>query len=124
MEYNKLPKKFTHKYVIDIDSPSYFDTDYDDDIINNSGKLNTEYIKHFFNLNDDLRFSFRYYGGLKRISNIEIMAYSNDDNDDDQCGEQEWLKFYDFKILNDLIKEFDIENSKFNFKFNFSKYVK
>ncbi len=52
------------------------------------------------------------------------MAYSNDDNDDDQCGEQEWLEFYDFKILNDLIKEFDIENNKFNFKFNFSKYVK
>ena len=40
----------------------------------------------------------------------------------DDEAENGWEKFYKYKILNDLISQFNIEKNTFNWKFDFKKY--
>jgi len=111
-EYDKLPVKFTDEYLKNEDNTTYRGIDYDEemDSVKDSDK---KYIEHFFQLNNWLKFSFRYYIKSKTISNIYIM---------DDEAENGWEKFYKFKILNDLISQFNIEKNTFNWKFDFKKY--
>jgi len=109
---NELPVKFTDEYLKDEFNSSYRGYDYDYEIDSNS-HFDKRYVEHFFQLNDWLKLSFRYYTKSKTVSNIYIM----DDESDDT-----WVKFYKFKILNDLISEFDIEKNRFNWNFNFENY--
>lgn len=110
--YDKLPVKFTEDYLKDEDSDTYRGIDYDDDIDSDKDS-DKKYIEHFFQLNSMLKFTFRYYTKSKTISNIYIM---------DDEADNGWEKFYKFKILNDLISQFDIEKNIFNWEFDFKKY--
>ena len=114
IDYNfcKFPDKFTHEYLIDINSDSYEGIDYDDEL-DVERDIERKYIDHFFQLNEWLKFSFRYYTKTKTISNIYIMTDEADNG---------WYEFYRFKILNDIIKEFNISENKFNWNFDFKKY--
>jgi hypothetical protein len=40
----------------------------------------------------------------------------------DEEAENGWEKFYEFKILNKLISEFNVEKNTFNWDFDFKKY--
>jgi hypothetical protein len=111
-EYEKLPVKFTDEYLKDIDSPSCRDVDYDDEIDSDKDS-DKRYVEHFFQLNNRLKFAFRYYTKTKTISYIYIM---------DEEAENGWEKFYEFKILNKLISEFNVEKNTFNWDFDFKKY--
>lgn len=112
-EYATLPVKFTDAYLKDESNLSYYGIDYDDEISNDS---DAKYIEHFFQLNNWLKFAFRYYTKNKTVSNIYIM---------DDEGDNGWEeKFYRLSLLNALIKEFDIPNNKFNWDFDFKPYIK
>ena len=104
-EYNVFPKQFTVSYLTDCDSDSFYETDYDYEDL--------RYSLHFFQLNNWLKFSFKYYHKYKCVADIYIM-----DDGEEMCEE----KFYKLKILNDLMKEFNIEKNTFNWDFNFEKY--
>lgn len=110
MECDIFPVKFTDAYLKDGNNSHYQGISYDDDIEDDK---DAKYVEHFFQLNDWLKFSFRYYTRGKLISNIYIM-------DDD--SENSWEKFYRLPILNKLIEAFDIPNNKFDWDFNFEKY--
>jgi hypothetical protein len=105
--YQKLPDNFTHKYLTNIDEDSCIVVDYDES--------DDKYYEHFFQLNNMLKFSFRYYSIKKKVGNIYIM----DDEGDNGWFENSWART---NILNDLMKEFDISNNMFNWNFNFKKY--
>ena len=111
-EYDKLPVKFTDEYLKNEDNTTYRGIDYDDEL-DSEKDSDKKYIEYFFQLNNWLKFSFRYYIKSKTISNIYIM---------DDEAENGWEKFYKFKILNDLISQFNIEKNTFNWKFDFKKY--
>ena len=108
-EYDKLPVKFTDEYLKNEDNTTYRGIDYDDEL-DSEKDSDKKYIEYFFQLNNWLKFSFRYYIKSKTISNIYIM---------DDEAENGWEKFYKFKILNDLISQFNIEKNTFNWKFDF-----
>jgi len=110
-EYDEFPDKFTMSYLKNEDVSTFIEIDYDDEM---ESEKDSEYIEHFFQLNSWLKFSFRYYIKSKTISNIYIM-----DNEYDNG----WYEFYELKILNDIMKEFDIVNNKFNWDFNFKKHI-
>jgi hypothetical protein len=113
-EYQKLPTKFTHDYLTNSEVDSFRCIDYDDSVEYDK-ESHSKYYEHFFQLNNMLKFAFRYYSTLKKIGNIYIM----DDEGENVWFENSWCKF---KILNDLIKEFDISKNRFNWDFDFEKY--
>lgn len=111
-EYKKFPDKFTKKYLTDENSISFIDYGYDKYL--DGRERDKEYIEHFFQLNERLKFSFRYYNNLNEISNIHIQT-------EEGCNDYE--NFYRMKILNDIKRAFNIEKQTFDWDFSFEEYV-
>lgn len=111
-EYKRFPDKFNKEFLIDLKNLTLVESGFDEYL--DISKKYRYYVEHFFQLNEWLKFSFRYYYKLNEISNIYIQ---------DVEGCNEYFEFYDFKILNDIKNAFNIENQTFDWSFSFEEYV-